>query len=298
VSVSIGPVLAALFTGIQVGAALVASRYVIEQTTPATLTMLRYSIGLLCLIPFVSFLNTARFLRRDILPICFLGVFQFGVLVALLNYALQYLPSAHVALIFATFPLQTMILASIFGKERLSATKTIGIFLSIVGVAVTLGESLGAADIGENKGVAAAAVALSAFIGAVCSIFYRPYLERYPAQNISALAMFASVVVLLAFSTFENGLITITHIDFDGWLAVIFIGISSGVGYFAWLWSLKSLSPTRVTMFLSLGPISSAVLGSLFLSEPITLYLVFGMALVVTGLCIGLMNSNREKAPI
>ncbi|OUR77200.1 hypothetical protein A9Q83_11830 [Alphaproteobacteria bacterium 46_93_T64] len=296
-SAPIGPVFAALFTGFQVGAALVASRYVIDQTTPATLAMLRYSIGFLCLIPFISFAKNFSFRPRDLLPICILGVFQFGVLVALLNYALQYLPSARVALIFATFPLQTMILAAIFGKEPLSRYKTIGVLLSIAGVVIALGESLFLHEAGANKMLAIAAVGLSAFTGAICSIFYRPYLERYPAQNISTLAMFASVVVLLLFSTVENGLNTIGNIDFEGWLAVSFIGVSSGAGYFAWLWALKSLSPTRVTMFLSLGPITSAVLGGIFLSEPITLYLILGIVLVISGLWLGLKNLDAKKAP-
>ncbi len=287
---SFGPVVAAVFTGFQVGAALVASRYVIDQTTHSTLAMLRYAIGFLCLLPAVLIMTKIRFRMRDILPICILGVFQFGILVALLNYALQYMPSARVALIFATFPLQTMILAAIFGRERMTWNKSVAVLLTIAGVAVALGEDLLSSGFNKNETIAAIAVGLSAFTGAVCSILYRPYLEKYPAQNISALAMIASVVVLLLFSSYEGGLQSLPHISIQGWWVILFIGASSGAGYFAWLWALKSLSPTRVTMFLSLGPISSAVLGSIFLSEPVTIYLIVGMFLVISGLGLGLKD--------
>ena len=45
--------LAAAATGVQVGAAIVASRYVVGDVPPLTLALLRYAIGVLCLLPFV-----------------------------------------------------------------------------------------------------------------------------------------------------------------------------------------------------------------------------------------------------
>src|SRR5260370_5438999 len=42
---------AAAATGIQVGSAMVATRYVVDQTGPASLALLRYAIGFCCLLP-------------------------------------------------------------------------------------------------------------------------------------------------------------------------------------------------------------------------------------------------------
>lgn len=44
---------AAAATGVQVGAAFVASRMVVADVPPLTLAMMRYAIGLLCLLPFI-----------------------------------------------------------------------------------------------------------------------------------------------------------------------------------------------------------------------------------------------------
>ena len=44
--------LAAAATGVQVGAAIVASRFVVSEVPPLTLALLRYAIGFLCLAPF------------------------------------------------------------------------------------------------------------------------------------------------------------------------------------------------------------------------------------------------------
>ncbi|MEH6402022.1 MAG: DMT family transporter [Sneathiella sp.] len=281
------PLLAALFTGIQVGAALVASKYVIDQTTPATLAMLRYAIGFLCLLPVVLALPKIKFAVKDLLPISLLGALQFGALIALLNYSLQYLPSAHVALIFASFPLQTLLLAFLLGRETITSAKCIAVLLTIAGIAITLSDSLYLSQNTPIHWLAVLAATTSAFIGAVCSILYRPFLEKYPAQNVSALAMLASVLVLFIYSGVEGSLADLPAITATGWLIILFIGISSGIGYFCWLWALKHLPPTRVTMCLSLSPIASATFGALLLAEPLTLPLMSGIFLVVLGLIIG-----------
>src|SRR5512136_442335 len=136
------PVAAAVVTGVLVGAAMVATRFVIDQTTPASLAFLRYLIGTCCLLPAFLASGTARFERRDLLPIAVLGVTQFGILIALLNYALQFIPAARAALIFATLPLLAMLLAAGLGQEQLTVRKTLGVLLTIVGVGFALGEKL------------------------------------------------------------------------------------------------------------------------------------------------------------
>jgi drug/metabolite transporter (DMT)-like permease len=289
------PVTAALFTGIQVGAAIVASRYVIDQTTPATLALLRYAIGFCCLAPLVLILSKPGFLRRDILPIAILGILQFGILIALLNFSLQYLTAARVALIFSTFPLQTMLLAALLGREALTWRVTAAVLMTIAGIAVALGEALWHPSAGRDEWIGVAAVSASAFVGALCSIFYRPYLQRYPALNVSALAMLASVLFLFVYSAASGGLATVAHLTMNGWAAVLFVGVSSGGGYVAWLYALKYLPATRVTLFLSLGPISSALLGVALLGEKLSLPLTGGMVLVIAGLILALRKKDAKS---
>src|SRR5207237_684081 len=127
---------AAAVTGVQVGSVMVATRFVVDQTGPASLALLRYAIGVLVLLPAVLVA------ARDVAPIALLGIVQFGVLIALLNYGLRFVPSARAALIFATVPLLAMLLAVAFGHERLSATRAVGVLLTIAGVGLALGEKM------------------------------------------------------------------------------------------------------------------------------------------------------------
>jgi drug/metabolite transporter (DMT)-like permease len=278
-------VAAAAATGVQVGAAMVATRFVVDQTDPASLAMLRYIIGFLFLLPAVLLSGQhMRFARRDVAPIALLGIAQFGILVALLNFGLQFIPSARGALIFATFPLLTMLIAAALGHERLTAWKTAGVLLTIAGVGVALGEKALRQGGTSLEWLGAAAVLASALCGAVCSVLYRPYLKVYPALPVGAFAMLASVVFLALLAFGEGFFIQAPRFTAGGWLAVLFIGFSSGIGYFLWLWALKHAPATRVAVFLSLSPITAMLLGGALLGEPASPGALLGVAMVVAGL--------------
>ena len=272
-------ILAAAATGIQVGAAITASRFAIDMVGPASLAFLRYAIGAACLAP-VFFSPRMRFARADILPIALLGIGQFGVLIALLNYGLKSVPSARAALIFASFPMLTLLFAAAIGQERLTAAKLGGVALTMLGVGFALGDgtAAGGSLTGELAVLAAAAT------GAVCSVLYRPYLRRYPTLPVSAFAMLAAVVALAVPAAFDDLAGAVARLTPSGWAAVVFIGLSSGGGYVLWLWALANTSATRVTVFLSLSPITAAVLGWLVLSEPISTTMIAGLVCVAAGL--------------
>ncbi len=291
------PIAAAAATGIQVGAAIVATRFVVDQTDPASLALLRYAIGFFCLLPFVILSGQRmRFAACDVVPIALLGITQFGILIALLNYGLQFIPSARAALIFALFPLLTMLIAAALGRERLGAAKTAGVALTIAGVALALGEKAAATGDAPMQWIGELAVFASALSGALCSVLYHPYLRRYPTLPVSAFAMLASVAFLALLAAGEGFFASLPRFTATGWIAVVFIGVSSGIGYFLWLWALNHASPTRVTVFLALSPVTAAVLGAAVLGEPMSATALAGLGLVVLGLWVAHWQSREPAA--
>ena len=275
---------AAAATGILVGAATVATRSVVDQSGPASLALLRYAVGFLCMLPPTLLAGRPPFKRRDLLPIGRLGIAQFGILIVLLNVALRFIPSARAALIFATTPLLTIVLAAAVGLERPGLALTTGVLLTVLGVGLALGEKLLQGDHGPEAWLGELAVLGSALIAAVCSLLYRPYLQKYPALPVGAFAMLASVAFLAPLAAAEGLFGAPPGFSAAGWLAVLFIGLSSGVGYFLWLWALNQTSPTRVTVFLALGPVTAAGLGALLLGEAISPLFVVGLACLALGL--------------
>jgi drug/metabolite transporter (DMT)-like permease len=260
---------AAAATGVQVGAAIVASRFAVAEIPPLTLAMLRYAIGAVVLLPFAARALArepiARPPGRDLLAMAALGIGQFGVLIALLNFGLQRLAAAEAALIFSLFPLLTLCLAAALGRERMTAGLAGGVLLSIAGVACSLAPKLQGWHGGGWWGEAA--VLAAAMTGALCSVLYRPYLRRYPVVPVSTFAMLASVAALAALALPEHWPARVGTFTGTAWAVVAFIGLSSGIGYFWWLYALKHESPTRVTVFLALNPVTAAMLGWALLGE-------------------------------
>ena len=278
--------LAAAGTGIQVGATIVASRYAVEQTGPATLTLLRYALGLAVLLIPALLAPKARFAPRDLLAIALLGIGQFALLVALLNIGLQYTTAARAALVFASMPLLTLLLAAMLGQERLGTAKGLGVLLTLVGVGLALGEVLAAPTEGGKDWLGGLAVLGSAVTGALCSVLYRPYLTRYPVVRVASLAMAAAILSLLLPAWWEQDATPLTAIDRTAALAVLFIGLSSGVFFFLWLWALRHAPASRVAVFLALSPPTAALLGIGLLGEPLTPALLAGLAAIVAGIVL------------
>ena len=288
------PAAVAAANGILVGSAMVATRFVVHQTGPASLALLRYAIGVCCLLPALVVIGRRiRFERRDLAPIALLGITQFGILIALLNYGLTSIPSARAALIFAVLPLLTMILSAVLGHERLTPVKSAGVLLTIAGVALALGDKALERGTSGEGWIGELAVFASALCGAVCSVLYRPYLRKYPTLPVSAFAMLASVAFLAVLAAGEGFFSALPRFTIAGWGAVLFIGVNSGVGYVLWLWALNHAPATQVTVFLSLSPVTAAVLGALVLAEPLSARALLALACVVAGLWLAHRPDSR-----
>lgn len=281
-----------------VGAGIVASRFVVADVPPLTLAMLRYGIGFACLAPFAlpALREALAALRApDAVAMAALGIGQFGVLIAFLNWGLLHIGAAQAALIFSLFPLLTLLLAAALGREQLGARLVAGVLLSIGGVALSLLPKLQGGVAGGWWGEAA--VLASAAIGAVCSVLYRPYLQRYPTLPVSAFAMLASVVFLAVAALGEHWPARVATLGGAQWAVVAFIGVSSAVGYFWWLYALKNESPTRVTVFLALNPVTAALLGALLLREALQPHLLLALALIAAGLWLATRPQRARAAP-
>jgi len=139
------------------------------------------------------------------------------------------------------------------------------------------------------------AVFLAALSGAVCSVLYRPYLRKYPTLPVSAFAMLASVGFLALLAAGEGFYDSLPRFTPGGWLAVAFIGVGSGVGYYLWLWALGHAPATEVTMFLALSPMTAAGLGAWFLGEAISALALLGLACVALGLWLAHRGADDAR---
>jgi drug/metabolite transporter (DMT)-like permease len=201
-----------------------------------------------------------------------------------LNWALKSIPAARAAVIFSLFPLLTMMLAVAIRRERMTWPKSVGVGLAVTGVAIAIGEQALTGRTSTWAGDLAAFGA--AACGAVCSVMYGPYVRRYPPLTVGAFAMASAALALLAAVYLTGKPVFAFPFSPPGFAAVVFIGVASGLGYSALLWALAHTTPTRVTVFQTLAPLTATGLGLALLGEAVSMPFLIGLCVVVLGLFV------------
>lgn len=291
------PYLAASFTGIQVGAALVASGAVVETTGAAGLGFWRYLVASVVLVPFWIASRKPPIGRGDLLPISMIGIGQFGLLIVMLNVAVLLASSARVSFIFATLPLATLAYERVIFHMRISKAESLAILLSLLGIAVLLGTDLYESATGPLELLGLLAALVATLTGAVCSVYLRPYVRQYGGVQVSLLAMFASLVPLGAFAALEpQGLSTVGS-TYATVLLVVGIGLSSGAGFWCWLYALSHIPAGHVTAFLGLSPVTATILSVALRDESLAASAIAALVLVIAALLVLVFakGSNRRK---
>src|SRR5262245_66178779 len=80
------------------GTTAAVTRYLVGNADPITLAILRWGIGLLCLLPTALFLGVRWPQRRDWIPVVALGICVFGIFFVLYYIAVSYQNAALASL--------------------------------------------------------------------------------------------------------------------------------------------------------------------------------------------------------
>ncbi len=288
---------AAAIAALSAGIAVVATRFVVGDLDPISLAFWRYMIGSICFLPVLPMLWPAhRLTVRDIGMIAILGLLFFCLFTWGFNAALEIVPAARGAVGLATVPIQTLIVAALFGRETMGTRKFFAVALAFAGVAVVFGptalvETQAGAWHGDFYMLA------GVFCAALYSVFSRHSLRAHGPLFVTALAMMFGAAALLGLSFATYGGPTWPTLDRTGWLALTFLGTFAGAVQFAlFTWALRWLPPSTTVIYIALNPITAVILGGLLLGEAIKPVLLLGLALVLAGigLSVGLLGWRRD----
>ena len=263
------------------GGGLVFTRLALPQTDAFTLSFLRWFI--LAVILFLIYwrqLNFSKMGKLDRFQISLLGLIYFAGFPILLTLGLTFTTAGRAGIIFATMPIWTLVISSIFQIESITKIKLFAIFVAILGVCIALGDNLNETNILLFTGDAIV------MLGVICSSIFAAlssnYIEKYGNINVLLFALISGVSAVFIFAlmlgTPFNG-----SLDFNplGWFYVSVLGIPCGaVMIFCWGKALQHASPTQATLCMGFHPLTAMLFGSLMLEEQITLNLFIGFFLV------------------
>ena len=125
-----------------------------------------------------------------------MGFGFFGLFFILYNIAVGYTTAARASLALSTLPLQTMLVGALLGIEPLTARKSVGVGIAVLGVFAALASGLSAAPPGAWRGepIMTGAVLCMAFY----NVWSRPFIQRSSALGFLAVGMGAGAAALIA----------------------------------------------------------------------------------------------------
>jgi drug/metabolite transporter (DMT)-like permease len=206
--------------------------------------------------------------------------------------ALGYTTVARGTLALSTLPVMTMLAGAVLGIEALSARKTTGVLVAMLGVAVALASGLAHAPAGAWRGdliMAAATLCMALY-----NVFSRPYIGRSSALGFLTMGMAVGGAVLVVVSVLSGGLTQIARFGSGEAIAALYLAAGGGaLAFFLWVFALQRASPTRVANTMAVNPLVAGLLAALLLHEPFTLNLMIGLAAVFAGIWIATTEGSN-----
>ena len=279
------------------GTAAAVTRYLVVSADPITMAILRWGIGFACLLP-IALLLRVRWPRRADWPgVAALGLCFFGLFFVLYNIAVAYTTAARASLALSTLPLQTMIVGALLGIEPLTARKSAGVAIAMLGVFGALASGLGDAPPGAWRGelIMTGAVLCMAFY----NVWSRPFMQRSSALGFLAVGMGVGAAALILVGAATGSFAVLGRFGEREWIAGLYLGAGGGaLAFILWVLALQRATPTQVANTMTVNPIAAGLLAAVLVHEPITVNLIVGLIAVFLGIWIATTDAPREPARV
>lgn len=226
------------------------------------------------------------------------------ILVALLNpggtfvliaWGSQSVDSSVVAILNATGPLMTMILAHIFlADERISAKRALGLLAAFAGVALlVVRDNEPTMMAGSLIGMFAVLVAMICL--SVSAVFVRRVMRHVQPLALALATMVIATGLAWASASILERPIYLPHQQSTR-LAILWLGLlGSGIALILYFQLLSAVGATRTNLVAYITALVGVGLGVLVLGERNDWLLISGAGLVLLGIAIASQRSN-EKA--
>ena len=277
------------------GTTYLAIRIALETIPPALVGGLRYTIA-------GAILAAVLFLRGERLPptsywggLALVG----GLMIAIGNggviWAEQWVPSGFAALLVAASPFwMAGIEALLPAGERLTVRTVGGLLIGFSGIVILVWPDL---TVGGSQGrqfaVGVGALQIACLGWALGSSYSRRHGRGENALGAAALQMiFGGVIMLIAATILgEWPHLTFTPRTFAAELYLLLIG--SLLGYPAYVYALKHLPVSTVSMYAYINPVIAVLLGTILLDEPFGPRVILAAALVFVGSAVVRWSATR-----
>ena len=263
-------------------------RVALETIPPATLGALRYTIA-------GSILAIILVARGERLPgpahwrgLWLLGFLMIGLGNGGVIWAEQWVPSGTAAVILASTPFWMAGLESVLpGGERLSLQGVTGLVIGFLGILLLVWPELTVGgDLGRQFAVGVVALQIAEIGWALGSTYSRRHAREENAFGNAAVQMIFGGVILAIVATVRGEWSQLTFTWRSGAAELYLIVFGSLVGYTAYVYALKHLPISTVSLYAYVNPVIAVILGTVLLGETFGWRVVVAPLIVVAGVAV------------
>lgn len=280
---------------------------------PLQITVLRFSIGALVLLPFALRhlkRKNCRLNSKDLLYLALTGFCCVVISMVVYQMAVLYSDASIVAILFSCNPVFVMILAAVVLKEKVYKYSIVSILVSLTGMMVTI-------DPFHAKGSATGTIlsVLAAITFALYSVMGKKHSARYGSVVTTCFSFIFGaaelfVLVLLTKTAWFGGFLTdiglgvfantpiFAGITADLLPSLLYIGVGvTGLGFAFYFMAMEATSAITTSLVFFIKPALAPVLAFLILQEPLTSTKIAGIVLILIGSMITFIPGwKRQKA--
>ena len=258
----------------------------------------RVGIAAAFLVPLMLWRGLGPQLREHWKKIMVIGVLNSGMPFALFAFSLLSITTGLSAILNATVPLFGAIVAWAWLNDRLNGSRILGLAIGFLGVGMLAWDKAGFRPEASHLG---AVLAVLACLGAtICYAVAACATKRYltglsPLVTATGSQLGATVGLALPAAWLWPAQMP----GMQAWLALLVVGVlCTGVAYILYFRLIENVGPARAVAVTFGVPVFAIFYGALFLSEPVTPWMLVCGAVIICGtaLSTGLLKLPALKA--
>lgn len=265
------------------GSSAVFMRTLALSLTPENSLAMRYVLLTVINVAGLAWLGTWRIPRSDWPRFLLAGIIGMAGYNWFVNAGYELVPAGIGTLVTMIEPLMIAMLAALLLREPLTRYVFIGVAMAIAGALVLFWPDVTATTPSAVPMEGVIYLLICCVGWAIYTIVTKPLLDRHDSFTVTALTMIIAAPIMIGAAS-EPLHVLAARLDARQWFEVVYLVLAAGLGgTMLWNYGAKHLSSTTAGTSLYLIPVVAVACGALILDEPVTVYVLAGGLLMLTG---------------
>ncbi|OJU14729.1 MAG: hypothetical protein BGN88_10325 [Clostridiales bacterium 43-6] len=257
----------------------ITGKMISKDINPFQMTLIRFLIGGLFLLPFAVLEIRKRKLRltpKDVLFFAAAGTIGIIISMSFFQSAVLYTKASVVAVIFSTNPIFTAPLAALFLGERLTKGKILSLAVSVTGVLFIFNPFAVTPDILGMLLALVAAISFSCY-----TVLSKKRVAKYGSLVLNSFSfLLGDAILLILMLVIQKPVLS--GISTANLPHLLYLGIFvTGIGYLCYFSAMKYTSAVTASTVFFIKPAVASVLSVILLGETIGVNTVIGILLII-----------------